>query len=178
MWAAQFVGREVRVLDYYEAVGQSLGVHLEWMRSRGYSPARAQVVLPHDGETHDRVIDVSYESAFRAAGYDVTVIPNQGRGAVKSRIEAARRVFSACWFHEPTTSAGVAALGWYHEKRDEARGVGLGPEHDWSSHGADAFGLAAICAEQAFAQDARRPEDRGNWREKLAARNRASAQAA
>ncbi len=178
MWAAQFVGREVRVLDYYEAVGQSLGVHLEWMRNRGYSPARAQVVLPHDGETHDRVIDVSYESAFRAAGYDVTVIPNQGRGAVKSRIEAARRVFSACWFHEPTTSAGVAALGWYHEKRDEARGVGLGPEHDWSSHGADAFGLAAICAEQAFAQDARRPEERGNWREKLAARNRASAQAA
>jgi phage terminase large subunit len=36
------------------------------------------------------------------------------------------------------------ALGFYHEKKDEHRDVGLGPSHDWSSHGADAFGLMAI----------------------------------
>ena len=35
-------------------------------------------------------------------------------------------------------------MGWYHEKKDEERGVGLGPEHDWSSHGADAFGLMCV----------------------------------
>ena len=33
-WAAQFVGREVRVLDYYEAVGQPLSAHLVWLRER------------------------------------------------------------------------------------------------------------------------------------------------
>ena len=27
------------------------------------------------------------------------------------------------------------ALGFYHEKEDEQRSVGLGPPHDWSSHG-------------------------------------------
>ena len=32
--------------------------------------------------------------------------------------------------------------------RDEKRGVGLGPDHDWSSHGADAFGLMAISYEE------------------------------
>ena len=35
-------------------------------------------------------------------------------------------------------------MGWYHEKRDEKRTIGLGPNHDWSSHGADAFGLIAV----------------------------------
>ena len=60
------------------------------------------------------------------------------------RIDAVRRLFPSILFNEETTKAGRDALGWYHEKRDEARGIGLGPEHDWSSHGADAFGLLAI----------------------------------
>ena len=146
MWVCQFVGREVRVLDYYEAVGQSLGVHVDWLRERGWG--KAQIFLPHDGATHDRVYDVSFESAFRAAGFNVEVIPNQGRGAAKARIEAARRLFPAVWFNAETTEAGRDALGWYHEKRsDDWREVGLGPEHDFSSHGSDAFGLMAVAYE-------------------------------
>jgi hypothetical protein len=42
------------------------------------------------------------------------------------------------------TQAGIDALGYYHERRDDARDTGLGPEHDWSSHAADAFGSMAI----------------------------------
>ena len=153
IWVAQFVGREVRVLDYYEAVGQPLATHLEWLRSKGYPPARAQVWLPHDGETNDKVFDVSYESALKAAGYDVTVVPNQGKGAAKMRIEASRRIFPSCWFNESTTQPGIEALGWYHEKKDDIRQIGLGPDHDWSSHGADAFGLLCIAAEKVMAGD-------------------------
>lgn len=65
------------------------------------------------------------------------------------RIEAARRRFPAIWFKSSTTEAGRDALGWYHEKRsDDMREVGLGPEHDWSSHGADAFGLMCVAYEE------------------------------
>jgi phage terminase large subunit len=148
IWAAQFIGREIRWLNYYEAVGQPLAAHLEWCRSQGYTPSRAQFWLPHDGGTHDRVHDVSYESALKAAGYEVTVVPNQGKGAAKMRIEAARRLFPSMWFNADTTEAGRDALGWYHEKRsDDDRNVGLGPDHDWSSHGADSFGLGAVVYE-------------------------------
>ena len=150
IWVAQFVGREIRVLDYYEAVGQPLATHLEWMRERGYKPGKAQVWLPHDGAQSDKVFAVSYESAFRSAGYDVTVVPNQGAGAAKARIEAGRRHFPSMWFNEDTTSAGLDALGWYHEKQDKHREIGLGPDHDWSSHSADAFGLMACCVESIF----------------------------
>ena len=144
IWAAQFIGLEIRVIDYYESVGQPLDAHLNWLRGKGYEPNKAQIWLPHDGATNDKVYAVSYESALTKAGYKVTVVPNQGRGAAMARIEAARRLFPACRFNEATTQAGLDALGWYHEKRDAERNIGLGPEHDWASHGSDAFGLMCV----------------------------------
>lgn len=148
IWIVQFINREIRVLDYYEAVGQDLATHLNWMRSRKYTSDRCQFWLPHDGSTQDKVHDVSYESALRGAGYKVTVVPNQGKSAAAARIEAVRRLFPSIWFNEATTEGGRAALGWYHERKDEARNIGLGPEHDWASHGADSFGLMAVVYEE------------------------------
>lgn len=143
-WVAQFIGTEIRVLNYYEAQGQDLATHLSWMRSEGYTPENSGIWLPHDGATNDKVYDVSYESAFKGAGYEVTVIPNQGKGAAAKRIEEARRLFPSIYFNEATCQGGLEALGWYHEKMDTIRNIGLGPEHDWSSHGADAFGLMCV----------------------------------
>lgn len=144
IWVNQFVGKEVRALDYYEQVGQPMAAHAAWLRSKGYTPDRATIVLPHDGASNDKVNQVSYESAFQSMGYTVKVIPNMGAGAATARIEAVRRVFPQVSFNEDTTLGGREALGWYHEKKDDARGIGLGPDHDWSSHGADAFGLMAV----------------------------------
>lgn len=176
MWGAQFIGREVRVMNYYEAVGQEVGHHLEWMDGRGYTPSNTGIWLPHDGATHDKVYNVSYQSAFESAGYTVEVVPNQGRGAAMSRVNAARRVFPSVWINDEqpdpedpgkvTVATGLEALGWYHEKWDEERDVGLGPEHDWASHAADAYGLMSIVAEDALrpGQGIRRPEQGGRRR--------------
>jgi phage terminase large subunit len=146
-WAAQFIGQEIRVTNHYEVQGQDLAAHLAWMRKEGYTPDRAQVWLPHDGSTNDRVHNVSYESAFQDAGYHVEVVPNQGKGAAMARVEETRRLFSQVWFDEEKCSGGIDALGWYHEKIDEVREIGLGPDHDWSSHSADAFGLMCVAHE-------------------------------
>ena len=145
MWAGQYVGREIRVLNYYEAQGQELGHHLGWLRQQGYSPTKSEIYLPHDGATHDRVYAVSYESALKSAGYRVHVVPNQGRGAAMARIEAGRRLMCMMWFNAETTEAGRESLAWYHAKIDTQRNIDLGPDHDFSSHAADAFGLMAIC---------------------------------
>ncbi len=153
MWPMQFSGRSILTRDYYEAQGQPLATHLAWLRTMGYTPDKAQFWLPHDGATNDRVIDVSYESAIRSAGYKVTVVPNQGKGAAAARIEEGRRLFANVWFDEETTVGGRRALGWYHERRDPQRNIGLGPEHDWASHGADAFGLAMVSYQPPRAQE-------------------------
>jgi phage terminase large subunit len=165
IWDAQFIGKEIRVLRYYEAVGQPIATHLAWMRSHDLTPDKAQIWLPHDGKTNDRIYDVSYESALEAAGYDVTVIPNQGKGAAMARIESVRRTFPNAWFNKvegaegnTDCTAGLESLGFYHEKRDDTRQIGLGPEHDFASHGADAYGLASIVYE-AYQKETKPMED-------------------
>lgn len=157
-WAQQIVGAEIRWVNHYEQQGQPIASHLNWMRSQGYTPDRCKIWLPHDGATNDRVIDVSYQSAFENAGYQVEVVPNQGKGAAMARVEEGRRLFPRMRFDEEKCSAGLSALGWYHEKQDDKRDIGLGPNHDWSSHSADAFGLGAIAYEEPVLAEA----DTGN----------------
>lgn len=146
IWIVQFVGMQIRLLAYYEAQGQPLATHVNWLRSNGYG--NAVCVLPHDGVQNDKVFAVSYESALQDASFDVTVIRNQGRGAALLRVNAARRLFGMMWFDEDGCKGGLPALGHYHERRDAERGIGLGPMHDWASHCADSFGLVAVAYEQ------------------------------
>lgn len=146
IWICQWVGKEIRWLDYYEAQGQPLSAHVSWLRKNGYE--NALCYLPHDGQTNDRVHDVSYESALTEAQFSVEVVPNQGKGAASARIEEGRTLFPAMWFNERKVEAGLTALGWYHEKKsDDDRDIGLGPNHDWSSHAADSFGMGAVVYE-------------------------------
>ncbi len=146
IWIVQWVGNEIRVLDYYESVGQVLAFHVNWLRSRGYKDAI--LYLPHDGVATNNVTGKRYEDHLRDAGFAVEPpVKNQGRGAAMMRIEALRRLGPQLWFNEATTEPGRDALGFYHERKDDVRNVGLGPEHDWSSHAADALGLMAICYE-------------------------------
>lgn len=142
IWIAQFIGAEVRVLNYYEAVGQPFASHVNWLRDNGYGSALC--VLPHDGSTHDTVVKVTPMSYLQQAGFNVDQVKNQGAGAALQRIEALRRLFPSIRFNDVPTKAGRDAIGWYHEKRDQERNVGLGPNHDWSSHAADALGMMAV----------------------------------
>jgi phage terminase large subunit len=147
IWIVQWVGQEIRVLDYYESVGQVLAYHVNWMRQGGYE--QTINYLPHDGVNENNILGLKYEEHWRQAGFKVEPsIKNQGKGAASMRIEAVRRLGPKMWFNESTTEAGRQALGFYHEKKDELRNVGLGPDHDWSSHAADSFGLMAICYEE------------------------------
>lgn len=141
IWVVQQRGEALRFVDHYEAVGQDLAAHLAWLRSKGY--AAAECVLPHDGARADALTAIRYEDHIRSAGFECRTVPNQGKGAAQKRIEAARRLFGQMSFDEAKCANGLKALGWYHEKRNEG-GYGVGPDHDWSSHSADAFGLAAV----------------------------------
>lgn len=142
IWIAQFSNRDILVLDYIEGQGQTLGYYANALRSRGHDGCLC--VLPHDGVNSNSVTGKRFEDHLNDAGFETKIVPNQGKGAALMRIEAARRLFPRVWFNEATTEAGIDALGSYHAKRDPVRLVDLGPEHDWASHGADAFGLLCV----------------------------------
>lgn len=159
IWVTQFVGHDIWLLNYIEGQGQVLAYYVNELRTRGFG--NADHILPHDGVNTNSITGKRYEDHLREAfpDSDVKVIPNQGQGAAMMRIEAGRRVFPRVWFNcgpcksgdgktiADATEAGRDSLGYYHEKKDQHRDVGLGPNHDWSSHGADSFGLMAVCYE-------------------------------
>lgn len=145
IWLVQWVGHEIRVIDYIEGIGQVLSYYVAELRKRGYG--HAICYLPHDGVNANAITGKRYVDHVRDAGFEAATIPNQGKGAAMMRIEAVRRILPMCCFNEKTTEPGREALGYYHERRDETRIIGLGPDHDWSSHAADAFGLMAVCYE-------------------------------
>jgi phage terminase large subunit len=152
IWICQFVGREVRVLDYIEGRGQQLPYYISQLRERGWGDAICG--LPHDGKNGSLIAVGSAQEQLRAAGFEIHITPNQGKGAALLRVAAARRLFPQIWFNDtPMVRAGIKALAAYHERRDENRNVGLGPEHDWASDPADAFGLMCVAYREPYTQD-------------------------
>jgi phage terminase large subunit len=139
IWIAEWRGDEIYVLDYYEAVGQTTGTHVNWLRRKGYDTALCY--LPHDGEPKNPIADASWKTFLEDAGFDVEIVPNQGTGAAMQRVDAARRYFSRIVFDEVNTAPGREALGFYHPKIDTERQIDLGPEHNQYSHAADSFGM-------------------------------------
>ena len=143
IWIAQFVGQKINVLDYIEGRGQELGFYISQLRAGGWGDALME--LPHDGANNVMWSPGSAEFQLRSAGFQVNVTPRQGKGAALERVAAARRQFPRIWFNDtPPITVGLKALAAYHERRDEHRRAGLGPEHDWASDPADAFGLMCI----------------------------------
>lgn len=151
MWVCQFVGKEIRILNYYEAQGQELSGHVHWLNQNGYPAGSIDIYLPHDGKAQKGPYAGTWTDAFRDAGYTAEPIENAGsgqKGAPLIRIEAVRRLLPQMWFDETKTEFGRKRLAAYHEKRDADTGRGLGPNHDKASHGADAFGLMAVAYEE------------------------------
>lgn len=170
IWVCQFIGREIRVLDHYETAGQSPHMHTNWLKDwcKARDVKRCIVKLPHDGAQIK--IDSKWEDYWNRASdetvrFDVSSIPNQGRGAAMKRVAVTREQFPKLWFNDEPTEAGRQALGFYHEKWDDERQIGLGPDHDWSSHSADAFGLMCCdYAEPAVKRDGpARSKSRSPW---------------
>jgi phage terminase large subunit len=178
IWITQWVGPQIRILDYIEGQGQPLEYYANELRTRGITEtdkrgwSRAIIHLPHDGVNANAVTGKRYVDHWRDAGFEAEEpVPNQGAGAAMQRIEALRRIFPALYFNNTeAVEAGLDAIGWYHEKRsDDDRNIGLGPDHDWSSHAADALGLLAIIYEAPYAPTPRarysasRRSGSGSW---------------
>ena len=146
IWIVQWVGTEIRILDYYESVGQVLAFHVNWLRSRGYQ--YAILYLPHDGIAANNVTGKRYEDHLREAGFTVEPpIKNQGRGAAMMRIEALRRLGPQIWWNERPPRPAATRSGFITNARTTRGTWGWDRSTIGPSHAADALGLMAICYE-------------------------------
>lgn len=143
IWFYQQTGLEIRLIDYYEASGEGLSHYKQVLNDRGY--VYGEHYAPHDIQVRELGTGRSRLEVAETLGINFEVVPNL---PIDDGIEAARSIFSRCWFDEEKCQQGVDALASYHKDYDDKRReYKIKPVHDWSSHAADAFRYLAIVAQ-------------------------------
>ncbi len=150
---AQFEGREVRVIDYFEGKDEGLGYYANMLRERagvmGYKYGAH--FAPHDISQRELMTGVTRMESARKMGLNFTQVPMAGLGA---GIEAVRKLIPRCVFDAKHTQSLVAALEAYTKEYVEERGVYREkPLHNWASHAADAFRYLAVSLEMGLVRD-------------------------
>jgi len=136
IWFLQFVGMETRLIRYIEDSQKTISFYLATMQTYGYH--YDTVWLPHDAENKTlAAAGRSIDDIVRAAGYKTQILP---RVPVVDSINAARTIFSNCYFDREHAADGLACLRHYRYEVDPDTGqFSRNPLHDHYSHGADAF---------------------------------------
>ena len=136
VWFVQFIGMETRLIRYYETNQTTISEILAKMQTFGY--VYDTLYLPHDAQ--NRTISSngrSLEEIVRASGYNVRIIE---RTPISDSINAARTIFSSCYFDKTHKVAGLDCLRHYRYDVDpDTKTFSKSPLHDQYSHGADAF---------------------------------------
>lgn len=137
IWFVQVYGAEIRFIDCYAGMGESFDEYAEMLKKKGYNYGNHYA--PHDVNspamgTGKAVIEIAQE-----AGIMFKIIDKQSEA---DRIANARRNFHRCWFSEDKCEDALKALSQFREKWNDKLRIFMGPEHDWTSHFADAFGHA------------------------------------
>ena len=144
IWWFQFVGRELRWLEYYENSGEQLDHYAKLVKGKKYNYARYAHHLPHDG-AHGNIRGDSVAKQLFLMGVYNKVLPRESD--INPGIELLRQTIAFSCFDAVKCKDGIYALESYAYEWDDEREVFKSkPRHDWSSHAASAARYAAIAA--------------------------------
>jgi phage terminase large subunit len=137
-WQVRKGGFEL--IDYDEGSGMDAEEWIERLRTK---PRANTIYLPHDARVKTFQSRHSTVSQFLAANIADEVRVNSVSKKADS-INAARTVIRHCRFDTTRCAEGIEALrNWAFKYSEENRSFGAEPNHDWSSHGSDAFAEGA-----------------------------------
>lgn len=152
IWFVQRVGPEVRLVDYYEASGESLNHYVQVIKDRAEA-GRYQIgtaILPHDVQARELGTGKSRLEVLQGLRLDCRVAPNL---AIADGIEATKQLLKTVWIDESRCEYGIKCLMNYRREYNEARRTFYDrPLHDWSSHGCDALRYYAVSQDQGGSQ--------------------------
>ena len=136
VWFVQFIGMETRLIRYYETTQTTMSQILAKMQTFGY--VYDTLYLPHDAQNKTLAANGrSIEDIVRAAGFNVRIID---RVPITDSINAARTIFTKCYFDRENCNEGLQCLRHYrYDVNPETGAFSQKPLHDNYSHGADAF---------------------------------------
>jgi phage terminase large subunit len=140
IWFAQVLGREIRLIDYYENSGVGLDHYAKVLKDKDY--VYGQHMLPHDVQVHELSTGKSRFAFLAGLGIRGTVVRKH---SVEDGINSVRSIIPRCWFDRTKCARGIEALRQYRQDWDDKLKAFKGrPLHDWSSHAADSFRYGAF----------------------------------
>jgi hypothetical protein len=150
IWFWQRHGKELRLIDYYKASGAGFDHYAKHLAAKPY--AYGQHLLPHDIEVREMSSGRSRKQELAGLGIKATAVP---RLSVEDGIQAVRSVLAQCWFDASKCARGIKALKAYRTEYDPKTGTNRQrPQHDWTSHAADAFRYLAVGLQTVDRRDA------------------------
>jgi phage terminase large subunit len=141
------------LIHYDEASGLDAGEWVDRLNSSGFDIET--LYLPHDAKAKTMATQHSVIEIF-AQHFHCEMVP---KSKMQDRINAARVVLPRCHFHADNCARGLEALrSWSFKWDDERKVFSSEPNHDWASHGADAFSYGAqMVIEQVIPMPAPKP---------------------
>lgn len=140
IWFFQQVGREVRLIDHYEASGVGLEHFAKALKDKPY--VYGEHLAPHDVEVRELGTGRSRRETLAGLGIKVRVVPRLG---LDDGVNAVRLILPRCWIDAGKCRRGIESLRQYRREWDSAlKAFKDRPLHDWASHSADAFRYLAV----------------------------------
>lgn len=168
IWFWRVQGDQISVIDHFEANGKPMSYYFDlieqWSEERKYRYAKHW--MPHDAraKTLQTGASIIEQCVSRWGASRVSICPEL---SLADGIQAARKLLQGnIRFHprcsklnHPGDSDGVECLKQYHKEWDDDRHCYVNhPEHDWTSHTADAFRYLA-CVVRASEFITRKPDN-------------------
>lgn len=136
----QVVGKEHRIIDYYENSGEGLAHYAQVLQQKGYVYGKHHA--PHDIQVKELGTGKSRLEMAKALGIRFEIAPNL---RIEDGINALRARFNTLWIDKDKCAHLIECLAQYHKEWDDKRGEFKNhPYHDWTSHAADAMRYWAV----------------------------------
>ena len=143
IWFAQFIGTEVHLVDYYEASGVGLDHYVKVLQDKGY--IYDQYIFPHDIRVRELGSGKSRLEVLEGMGIHADKTEIAPQLLIEDGIQLVRTMLDKCYFDEEKCEKGIDCLLNYSKKWDDSGGTWrMRPDHNWASHGADAFRYLAV----------------------------------
>ena len=138
-WWWQAVPGGFNLLDYDEDTGLEAA---DWIdRLRAHKLPIARVLLPRDAKSKTMATRHSVLDQFLQGGMKCHIVPQT---RIVDRINAARSVMPRCRFARSACAKGLQMLrDWAFKYDEERKTFSREPDHNYASHGGDAFSYGA-----------------------------------
>jgi hypothetical protein len=139
IWFIQCVGRERRLVDYYECSGVGLDHYAQMLHDKRIKHGwkYGEHYFPPDVVHRELSTGRSRLDALSALGIQATVVPES---IVLDGINEVRKLLGRTWIDPVRCERGLEALRQYRREYDERlKDWKKNPLHDWTSHAADAL---------------------------------------